>query len=516
MKQHERFVIDRVSRYIEFEVSQDSEWLSFHFDWDIATTWEEMRIFDPAGRLRYIHWDVENAREGLLHCKPEQTSYMGVPGDIPAGTWRIEFQQGKPSWLDWHWSYGQGELPDNIALPPADRELWSDGQTAADGRNFVLNLYDWDQCREVGERWYNGDFHTHTILSDGQMTPEQAMTMAESLNFDFYVVTDHNALPSSWPRSRVLAIPGTEMTSHYRGDWNAIGLKETLDFRDTVYHQSDEGADEGYPERQRVLRQRAAELGAIRSLNHPMTNSRHGWGDMETLLEDLDALEIWHCPSMPREQQDQATLLLWTVLWNDGYRITGLGGSDYHYLPGRPFKGAEEWQAPGDPRTYVWADRLSPNAILSGVRQRRVYISRGPELQVHYSCGDRQFQVGDDLTEAVRQSAGIVQGTLKVDGMEDGYIALIVNGEEAARHEVHAGADDFTFVLDWHNCDYAWSRIECRSTDGRLLAITNPVFVGSKEPQLFTWDQLLDQADSIAPGTRKLLETVPEFAKVEE
>ena len=490
----------------DFPVDQDSEWLALRFTSDKSMTWDEIRFCDPAGRQRFLYWDVHSPREALLHASPELTSELGVPGRIPAGTWRLESKLGKPRSLTLEWEYGSGAVPSAAPIPAANRDFWTDG-ASPDGIHFALNLYDWQACKNEESRWYRGDFHTHTTLSDGRMTPEQATRLAEEVGLDFFAVTEHNTMPSSWPVTPLLVIPGAELTSHSRGDWNAIGLTQSIDYWSNVDFDRLAGSEKAFTARMNRLREHVGRIGGICSLNHPLIG-RFAWKAPGTLLSGVDALEIWQTPVMrSHEAPNEGSLLLWTLLWNAGYNICGIGGSDTHYHPHEPFHEGEDPQLIGDPATCVWAPRLTAAAIMQGVRDRHVYVTRGPLLETSVQVGDHVARIGDDLTDVLHRTSSPVTVRLQVSGMSGGIVHLIVNGETVSRRQVKEETADFVDQFDWQAADYVWARYECRDGDGRLLAVTNPVFAGAKEKEITTWGELLERAYRIDPGLRHYAES---------
>ena len=85
-------------------------------------------------------------------------------------------------------------------------------------------------------RWLAGDFHCHTVHSDGQHTIDEVAVMAAEAGLDFLAVTDHNTvshhahLPAASERTGVQLIPGQEVTT-WRGHANAFGDIGWIDFR---------------------------------------------------------------------------------------------------------------------------------------------------------------------------------------------------------------------------------------------------------------------------------------------
>ena len=42
-----------------------------------------------------------------------------------------------------------------------------------------------------GSRWFKGNLHTHTNLSDGRLSPEESIALYRENGYDFMAVTDH-------------------------------------------------------------------------------------------------------------------------------------------------------------------------------------------------------------------------------------------------------------------------------------------------------------------------------------
>lgn len=40
-------------------------------------------------------------------------------------------------------------------------------------------------------KWFRGNLHTHTTLSDGRYTPERAAALYRDAGYDFIALTDH-------------------------------------------------------------------------------------------------------------------------------------------------------------------------------------------------------------------------------------------------------------------------------------------------------------------------------------
>ncbi|MDF2659953.1 MAG: hypothetical protein K0Q94_2744 [Paenibacillus sp.] len=481
---------------LTFEVTTPAAWMVLRFDYGKSNTWRQLVVRDPAGRVRFMHLDVMETRVVLLHRDPHVTGMATTAGTICCGVWTIQFLRNAPEQFVLGWIAGDGPVPD-VTIPElnpsrdGEREIWCDGNEADAGPNMTLNRYDWFQCRRSGRRWYKGDLHGHTTLSDGKMTPGMMMREAEARGLDYYVVTEHNVMPGSWPRGSPLVIPGMEFTSFGKGDWNAIGLRTWIDGWGTG--KADRGMETQAG--QNRLMAEAAVAGAIRTLNHPLAG-RFAWRYPDTPLDLVDLFEIWNSPSRARANNlTERTLSLWSMLWNEGYRIPGVGGSDTHQRPEYRYEADGSSDTIGDPASYVLLDRLTPDQLLLGLRSGHVYVSRGPVLDVAVQVGTKTFTFGDDLTEELAASTdGFIHLDLSVKHAQESTLCVIENGIQIDSQVIGTDHWGYAFQFKWTPGVYSWRRFEIRDAAGTLLCFTNPISAGHKKQAIRTWGQLLEKA----------------------
>ncbi|NMP23124.1 CehA/McbA family metallohydrolase [Sulfobacillus harzensis] len=212
--------------------------------------------------------------------------------------------------------------------------------------------------------WVAGDFHAHTVHSDGAWTTEELMGHAEAQGLEFLALTDHNTgsqnVHALSHKSPLTIIPGMEWTT-YRGHANVWGLHDPLP--DWMVASDEDLAEK----RDHLLTQ-----GALLSINHPFDTFQPGiaWG---WNMAAFPAVEVWNGPWRPTNQQ---ALDWWASELARGRRITAVGGSDVH--------GPSPLVSLAHPCTWVWRESPGPEGILSGVRQGRVYITdspQGPKLE---------------------------------------------------------------------------------------------------------------------------------------
>ena len=322
--------------------------------------------------------------------------------------------------------------------------------------------------------WYRGDFHLHTTSSDGHYSPQTLARLALAEGLDFFAITDHNSIGSFGKfseESGLLVIPGIEITLA-EGHWNVFGIQGQPEWLSEVCVWDKQLATKDLTGSITELMIQIAKSGMLNSINHPLLKPWE-WQDGTTQLEHIHCLEIWNDPFWPdNAQANPAAVDMWTRWLNAGFRITAIGGSDFHFLPGEI--SGYPGERPGLPATYVYAKNLSSVAILEGLRLGRVYVSMGPQICLEVACGEQQGTLGTDY--------GLVSGPLdfriRVDGAPEGSFArLIKNGEEITRFSLNdeQSAHQFRDALDRSRC---WYRLDLNDQSGQILAVTNPVYAG--------------------------------------
>ncbi len=210
--------------------------------------------------------------------------------------------------------------------------------------------------------WVRGDFHVHSVHSDGDSTLQEIAARARELGLDFVAVTDHNThshIAELGYRSAfiegVLLLRGVEVTT-YKGHFNALGVSFTPDFR--LRSESE------------LLRvaQHLRERGAVLSVNHPKPlGPDWEWATMgfAHLVEVFHA--VW-------EFNNYVSLRKWDEQLKRGARLGLIGGSDVHRVKG--YGGVSQL---GVPTTWVYVDELSERGVLEGLLRQRVFVSKSPE-----------------------------------------------------------------------------------------------------------------------------------------
>jgi hypothetical protein len=337
----------------------------------------------------------------------------------------------------------------------------------------------------VGPAWYRGDLHLHTAHSDGQC-PSQTGKMvpcpvfftvdaAARRGLDFIAITDHNTT-SQYDTMRelqpyfdkVLLIPGREITT-FEGHLNLLGTTDFLDFR---------LGSAKVPNVNTLLRN-ADRLGALTSINHPTAPSGEicmGCGWTPESAVDPRLLTAVEAVNGGSEQHGFSGIPFWNIQLDNGYRLTGIGGSDNH----RAMQPLNQAGAVGSPTTVVYAAELSIPAILDGIRAGHAFVdlagSHDRMLEASAQSEDQVAHMGDSLPAAKGHT---VRFDLHVVGVEKGTIMLREDGREmASSTHPEITSLDQTFHLQWtSDGGRHWFRAQVAGADTKLWLLGNPIYV---------------------------------------
>jgi hypothetical protein len=336
--------------------------------------------------------------------------------------------------------------------------------------------------------WYRGDLHSHTRFSDGDLSPAELLATAGQEGLDFFAITDHNSLAAYaefGDTGDLLVLPGIEVTLP-QGHFNVFGVSSRQEWTDEICTGPHEvPLPARFPSTSALMAHTAA-TGLLNSLNHPFLEPWE-WRDRALELRHLACLEIWNDPSWPDNAlANPRAVAFWTELLNAGYRLTAVGGSDYHRPKPRP---GEEKPAErlGLPATYVQAGSLTVAALLEALRRHRAYVSMGPRLTFQaQTAGGRLWEIGDHLCDY----AGLVTFTAVIANcLQPARLQLLQNGRVAAEQWVTAEECSFEYQVTVRAGESAWFRLDLLHADSNLIwAVTNPIFAGPPRPlQPVTW-----------------------------
>jgi hypothetical protein len=421
---------------VEIEIQHDDMSSENILDWGLD---------DPNG---FRGWGGGNSEPAIVGVDAASRSY--IPGPIEAGTWEVVV--GKARIDDPPGRYVIDIfLRTEATLPDQPRATYEDPGVLVDEA-----------------RWYAGDFHVHSRQSgDATPTMRENMELAEELGLDFIVLTEHNtnsglslfgSIQPDFPE--LLMLPGVEWTT-YSGHANAFGATEWVDHKIGVRGVTTEGAIEAYHDQ-----------GALFSINHPTVPGGNfcigcPW-EIEVDPAAVDGVEvmsaIWRAVDY------------WEDLVDMGSRAAAMGGSDDH----RGGNGSGPLYTPlGSPTTMVYAENLSVQAILDGIRAGRTVVKFNgiddPMLVTELSgdrVGDTVFADTSTLSAEVTGGEGLTLLVIKngrvIDRIEitsdpfrhEQQVTAPLEAEDRYRHQVDQGITPQTAG------SYVWLRAAEPAPDG--------------------------------------------------
>ncbi len=329
--------------------------------------------------------------------------------------------------------------------------------------------------------WYRGDLHAHTTCSDGVLSPAELVDLARQEQLDFLAITDHNTIGAfselSDPQSIAL-IPGSEITLDV-GHFNVFGTAASEPWMAGIFENTNTFNLADLDLTINELLAQIAAGGFLSSINHPMLVPWE-WQALDTGLDQLHCVEVWNDPSWSKNQTaNPAALALWTRWLNAGYRMTAIGGSDFH-RPAPPPDQEKPAERLGLPRTYVYAEGLSGAAILEGIRNRRAYVSMGPEIAFEAELSGKTLQIGQAIDKAAGQLR--IKGTVAASEAPR-WARIVKNGDVVAQVQGRGGKLHLAHSEPLQPGQSAWFRFEVVDAYEALAAVTNPIFFGSPATQ---------------------------------
>lgn len=421
-----------------------------------------------------------------IGSKGTDTTIGGVPGSVVSGEWTLEIRVFA-KYLDQ--VLGEEEIPVLFTICDKKAEIqesvgedvWTDG-------DFTYVNYDWNKIYSGSPGWYKGDWHTHTRLSDGKETTENATRKAGLMKLDYYVPTEHNVIHTGWKAGELLILPGVEITTE-AGHANIFGIDRMP--QDLISNVSHLTVEEGCEDLRRASLE-AKRYNWVYSLNHPFLHIWK-WEYRDMPLCDIDCLEIVNDPTYQYagEANERAIRLL-DLLWQDGYRITGIGGSDSHNTIEERYPGATEPSIAGDPATWAYVEELTPKRLLEAIRKGHCYVSRRCRADIFIRGEKRNYLPGDEI----RDEAEVEVELAICDLMEKPVVYVLEDGKKREL-PVTFLKEDRTYRartgVAWEDGRYHWFRIGAEGRDGGFLLYTNPLYRGRKEHRFLTYGDILQE-----------------------
>lgn len=367
-------------------------------------------------------------------------------------------------------SYGQAELVDRSDLHYSVIELkeFSSVNVNVDVSEFEGieqqlishgNINDMKDKMIEGKRFYKGDLHAHTFLSDGSLSPEELVSHAQEAGLDFFFITDHNFFHNIWPNSDLLVLPGVEFTG-MTGHWNALDITEPVDMYSEHFNiETIEGTHR--------LMDKMKNEGTLVSINHPFLTI-WSWLHDDLELSKIDTLEIWNDPSYKdNPKATEEALIFWHKSLLTGHRIAAVGGSDFHHLI--DVKDNNRKNALYDPTTHVYCEGLNKNHLLNSLKSGHVFVTRFIEVDAMEVTIDGQHVMFGNTMQQSKQSVSV---TFNITGQHVEADVYVYTKNQKIVLPLINNTVSFDITL----LDADFIRFELRAEE--LIAFTNPVYKG--------------------------------------
>lgn len=332
----------------------------------------------------------------------------------------------------------------------------------------LLSSSDFDHIVQEEKRYYKGDFHGHTILSDGHNNRMEAAEIIKKQGLDFMAITEHNCLAFLSSDLPCLEIPSFELTLP-SGHMNVHGIKELhLDWwklRDTF------SLEELW--NQVILDYKNH---ANLSLNHMfLVPWQVSYENLD--LASLHTIEVICDPTYPSamEANDKAVAFL-DYVWNQKIQLYGVGGSDSHNKEDEYYEGSVEPSIYGDPATYVYCDGLSVTHLIEGVKKGHSYVARYVDLSIKIQNGESLILPGDEITDLQKG----ISYQVTVHNLSKPLMGRFICSSNVVKEELLDTNCTSTLFTFENLKEGDWLRFGLYDLEGHVIAYVNPVFHGER------------------------------------
>ncbi|PRX97815.1 CehA/McbA family metallohydrolase [Allonocardiopsis opalescens] len=443
--------------YVPVQVPTGTTEIEVHYSYDRPTPPQglpgnalDIGIFDVDGHelgdSRGFRGWSGGARTSFTISRSQATPGY-VPGPIVRGTWHIILG------------------PYTVAPQGLNYRLEITLRRGRPGRDFVPSPAP-ERAAGRGRAWYRGDIHLHTVHSDGRWEPAALAAAVRAAGLDFMFSTEHNTHTASgvWGHHAgddLLIVDGEEITTR-NGHYLAAGLPAGtwIDWRYRA-------ADAVFP---RFLDEIHGH-GGLAIAAHPFCP--YVGCSWKFGFAGIDAVEVWNGPWTP---DDEISLSQWDAtlverVADGGRWLPAVGSSDSH----------NDTQTVGNGQTVVLADDLTRAAVLDAIRAGRAYIAESAQVGLEFgaTAGSATAGIGERLDAAPGAEVTV---DLRVTGAPGTTAAFVTDQGTIATLPVPESGE-----LSWTTrpqvSGYVRAEVRRPATTpglpGRMVAFTNPVFLGS-------------------------------------
>ncbi len=214
-----------------------------------------------------------------------------------------------------------------------------------------------------GQRWFKGNLHTHTTITDGTRSPEDVITLYAAAGYDFLALTDHWHVSEADSREGLLLLSGCEYdvgSDPRQGIFHIVGIG--------MEHKPDIVRNQQISAQWFIDQITAA--GGLPILAHPAWSLETP--EQISRLHGLAAVEIYNSVSdLPHNARPYSGLLI-DMLASSGMILPCVAADDSHFYDGEETKSYIMVRSPACTR----------KDLLAAIRRGDYYATQGPQIDL--------------------------------------------------------------------------------------------------------------------------------------
>lgn len=268
-------------------------------------------------------------------------------------------------------------------------------------------------------RFWRGNLHTHSNLSDGALEPVQVVDAYKNAGYDFMQLSEHFIEHFDYPIADTRNFRSNTFTTLIGAElhapetavgelWHIVAAGLPLDFPRNL--EGETGA---------AVAARAREAGAFIGIAHP------AWSQLTMedgrAIASAHAVEIYNHGCAIENDRGDGWYLLDQML-TEGSRLSAFATDDAHFKTPDHFGG---W-------VHVKAESLDPDALLQSLKSGLSYSSMGPqihaieiegkEIAIATSPVDTITVICGNSRSAVRNGRAITDASFDLTKLERGWL----------------------------------------------------------------------------------------------
>ncbi len=199
------------------------------------------------------------------------------------------------------------------------------------------------KCFKEDNNWYKGNLHSHTVVSDGKLTPKESVSLYKSKGYSFLCFSEHDIFTdfrSEFDQENFIILPGIEASSVLYDDkgirtkiHHLHGILGTLKMQDNAEESLFQHMEHlPLPQFQGAktaqdMTDLLARKGCISTYNHPLWSRVEEEDFIHT--KGLCALEIFNYGTVLESNTGYDTTH-WDTMLRHGNRVLAFASDDNH------------------------------------------------------------------------------------------------------------------------------------------------------------------------------------------